>query len=133
MSHETIRDEMIRCGKKGCTKCPHGPFRYAYFRVKGRLKKRYIGKVPTAETEPKFVLGEHNERSRFFPLVRGNPAYFKLACECLGVTEHQNREAVRKRYHYLSKKQVTSAYNSGVGLVILEGAWLAVRRFQGWK
>jgi hypothetical protein len=44
-----------KCGKKNCTKCPHGPYWYAYIRIAGgvnedgsRIKSRiaeiYIGK-----------------------------------------------------------------------------------------
>lgn len=34
----------IRCGKPGCTRCPHGPYWYAYWRESGRVRSRYIGK-----------------------------------------------------------------------------------------
>jgi hypothetical protein len=40
----TYRQQMVRCGKDGCTRCPHGPYWYAYWREDGRLKSRYIGK-----------------------------------------------------------------------------------------
>ena len=40
----TYRQEMVRCGKAGCTKCPHGPYWYAYYREEGRLRSRYIGR-----------------------------------------------------------------------------------------
>lgn len=41
----TYRQEHVRCGKKGCTRCPHGPYWYAYWREGGRLRSRYIGKT----------------------------------------------------------------------------------------
>src|SRR6266545_1098451 len=40
----TYRQERVRCGKEGCTRCPHGPYWYAYWREGGRLRSRYIGK-----------------------------------------------------------------------------------------
>jgi hypothetical protein len=40
----TYRLEQVRCGKEGCTRCPHGPYWYAYWREDGRLRSRYIGK-----------------------------------------------------------------------------------------
>lgn len=40
----TYRLEQVRCGKEGCTRCPHGPYWYAYWREGGRQKSRYIGK-----------------------------------------------------------------------------------------
>jgi hypothetical protein len=40
----SFRQEMVRCGKQGCTKCPHGPYWYAYWREGGRTRSRYVGK-----------------------------------------------------------------------------------------
>lgn len=39
----TYRLESVRCGKPGCTKCPHGPYWYAYWREDGKVRSRYIG------------------------------------------------------------------------------------------
>jgi hypothetical protein len=40
----TYRQEAVRCGRPTCTRCPHGPYWYAYWREGGRLRSRYIGK-----------------------------------------------------------------------------------------
>src|SRR5216110_2423521 len=40
----TYRQEHVRCGRENCTRCPHGPYWYAYWREGGRLRSRYIGK-----------------------------------------------------------------------------------------
>lgn len=40
----TYRQEHVRCGRERCTRCPHGPYWYAYWREGGRLRSRYIGK-----------------------------------------------------------------------------------------
>ncbi len=40
----TYRRQAVRCGKRGCTRCPHGPYWYAYWREDGRLRSRYIGR-----------------------------------------------------------------------------------------
>ncbi len=40
----TLRHETVQCGKPGCTRCPHGPYWYAYWREGNRTRKRYIGK-----------------------------------------------------------------------------------------
>jgi hypothetical protein len=40
----TFRQEMVRCGKQRCTRCPHGPYWYAYWREDGRTRSRYVGK-----------------------------------------------------------------------------------------
>jgi hypothetical protein len=43
-SKVTFRQEMVKCGKAGCTTCPHGPYWYAYWREGGRTRSRYVGK-----------------------------------------------------------------------------------------
>ena len=39
----TYRLEEVRCGKATCTRCPHGPYWYAYWREDGRVRSRYLG------------------------------------------------------------------------------------------
>lgn len=34
----------IRCKRAGCTKCPHGPYWYAFTRSAGKLRSHYVGK-----------------------------------------------------------------------------------------
>lgn len=47
----TYRLEPVRCGKPGCTKCPHGPYWYAYWREDGKVRSRYIGpELPQGES-----------------------------------------------------------------------------------
>ncbi|MGH2721642.1 MAG: hypothetical protein ACRDJO_08570, partial [Actinomycetota bacterium] len=40
----TYRLERVRCGKENCSRCPHGPYWYAYWREDGRVRSRYIGR-----------------------------------------------------------------------------------------
>ena len=40
----TYRQEHVRCGRANCTRCPHGPYWYAYWREDGRTRSRYVGK-----------------------------------------------------------------------------------------
>jgi hypothetical protein len=40
----SYRQQWVRCGKKACTTCPHGPYWYGYRREGGRLRSRYVGK-----------------------------------------------------------------------------------------
>jgi hypothetical protein len=48
----TYRQEHVRCGRDNCTRCPHGPYWYAYWREDGRLRSRYIGKELPKDVEP---------------------------------------------------------------------------------
>ena len=49
----TYRQEHVRCGKDSCSRCPHGPYWYAYWREEGRTRKRYIGRhLPGQPLQP---------------------------------------------------------------------------------
>ena len=41
----SLRKQMVRCGKAECTKCPHGPYWYAYWTEEGRRRSRYVGRL----------------------------------------------------------------------------------------
>jgi hypothetical protein len=45
----TYRQERVRCGREGCSKCPHGPYWYAYWREDGKLRSRYVGRTAPSE------------------------------------------------------------------------------------
>ena len=45
----TYRLQSVSCGKRGCARCPHGPYWYAYWREGGRVRSRYIGRKLTAD------------------------------------------------------------------------------------
>ena len=49
----TYRLQRVRCGKRGCASCPHGPYWYAYWREDGKVRSRYIGRELPAGSEPK--------------------------------------------------------------------------------
>ncbi len=43
--HVRLRQQWVRCGKDNCTRCPHGPYWYAYWTEGGRRRSRYVGKL----------------------------------------------------------------------------------------
>lgn len=47
----SYRLEPVKCGKPGCTKCPHGPYWYAYWREGKRVRSRYIGRYLPGTTD----------------------------------------------------------------------------------
>ena len=40
----TFRYETVRCGKANCSRCPHGPYWYVYWKEGGRTRSRYVGR-----------------------------------------------------------------------------------------
>jgi hypothetical protein len=57
----SLRRQWVRCGKQECTRCPHGPYWYAYWREDGKRRSRYVGKL---EDEPVNLAAGRAERSR---------------------------------------------------------------------
>jgi hypothetical protein len=45
----SYRLEPVNCGKPGCSRCPHGPSWYAYWREGGRVRSKYIGRKLTVD------------------------------------------------------------------------------------
>lgn len=45
-----LRQQEVRCGKRGCTKCPHGPYWYAYWTENGKRRSRYVGRLLDEES-----------------------------------------------------------------------------------
>lgn len=46
----SLRQQEVRCGKRGCTKCPHGPYWYAYWTEGGRRRSKYVGRLLSEES-----------------------------------------------------------------------------------
>lgn len=38
-----VRLKEVRCGKEGCTKCPHKRYAYAQYRVGKKVTEKYLG------------------------------------------------------------------------------------------
>jgi hypothetical protein len=46
-----LRAQHVKCGKPNCTRCPHGPYWYAYWWEDGRRRSRYVGKLEDLEPD----------------------------------------------------------------------------------
>jgi hypothetical protein len=131
MPHETIREEYVKCGKKGCRKCPHGPYRYVYWRENGKLRKRYLG-TPVTQDVPPPPPPPPPPPHRWAAINSDQTATLALAMEILGVTQDMSREQCRKKFWYLSK--ITHPDRGGLqfDFVCLGNAWAFLRKSKGW-
>jgi len=41
----TFIPKYVRCGRKKCKSCPHGPYYYLVWKERGKTKWKYVGKV----------------------------------------------------------------------------------------
>jgi len=81
MKKETYRREYVRCGKRGCKRCPHGPYWYAYWKEGKRLRKRYCGKTCPGGGSPDPL---PNQGNRLDDIFHKQKATLALAKEILG-------------------------------------------------
>ena len=44
-SKGTVVVKKVPCGKDNCSTCPHGPYKYLYYREGDRVKSDYLGKA----------------------------------------------------------------------------------------
>ncbi|MCB2223891.1 MAG: hypothetical protein KQH83_06905 [Actinobacteria bacterium] len=58
-----LREQWIRCGKDNCTRCPHGPYWYAYWTEDGRRRSRYVGKLAEDDLLNRPVPAAENRRT----------------------------------------------------------------------
>jgi hypothetical protein len=131
---ETIREEFVKCGKAGCKKCPHGPYRYAYWRENGKLRKRYLGKHVTQDAHtPPPPPPPPRKPHPWEKINFDRDASLTLACEILGVTQDMNREQCRKRYFHLAKKNHPDCGGENWLFVCLGNAWSYLRKCKGWS
>lgn len=40
-----LRQRNVKCGKRSCTSCPHGPYWYAYWTEDGKRRSKYVGRL----------------------------------------------------------------------------------------
>jgi len=48
----SLREQWVRCGKEACSRCPHGPYWYAFWSEDGRRRSRYVGKLDEETVNP---------------------------------------------------------------------------------
>ena len=73
-----LRKQLVRCGKDSCTRCPHGPYWYAYWTEDGRRRSRYLGGPPVVNSLPtgslvKSYVASTNPRQSNSPNSRSTP------------------------------------------------------------
>jgi len=53
-----LREQWVRCGKEACSKWPHGPYWYAFWREDGKRRSRYVGKLDEASSDQRGVYAD---------------------------------------------------------------------------
>lgn len=94
--------EYVRCGKRACRSCPHGPYWYEYWREGPKIRKRYRGKK-----RPQF---DHDGRRAFKradveqldDILDRRRASLGLALKLLGFAAVPTLDELKTRWRKLS-------------------------------
>lgn len=120
--------QYVRCGKRSCTSCPHGPYwyGYAYDRHGKRMRSWYVGKQlpddPAARTAQEMEACS-TDTSRFDALLKKRTCTWQLAAECLGVCWPIGKAALNSKYRELAKKHHPDHGGDAAAFKHVAAAW----------
>jgi len=130
MAHWTYREEMVRCGKRNCRSCPHGPYWYRYNHVKGKTRKEYIGKKRPDFLQEKQDPAERDPDEIFDPRKRD----YKLATFIFGLDTNSYISA--KTWYRRRAAELHPDRNPGEGdkaFKRLGAAWEYIKIYWNWE
>ena len=90
----------MKCGKKSCKGCPHGPYWYGFNHRKGKTTSKYFGKTDPREQAPEAAarpLHAHWE-----DIFNRNTASRHLALEIMGLPRNAETSSIKMKYKTLS-------------------------------
>lgn len=98
----TWQREYVRCGKRRCKTCPHGPYWYGYWKENGRTKSKYGGKVhPVSGERADAPTEKEDPREKIF---NKDTASRKLALRIMGLSDQVSEANIKARYKVLVKE-----------------------------
>ena len=124
MPHECLRSEYVKCGKKGCKSCPHGPYWYAYWWADGKTHKRYVGKDTTRDFAQERRLDEIHDRRK---------ASYAVACEILGLRENCTKEECNQAFRAQSKIHHPDRGGTQSAMSRINAAYEYIRTMMRWS
>lgn len=126
---ETYRCEYVRCGKKGCKRCPHGPYWYGYWREGKRTRKRYYGRFRPGDSYPS---KDPDPGKRLDDIFHKDRATAALAKEILGIVHAADHASVRKAYREISMASHPDRGGDNVTFARASAAYSYLCNLYGW-
>lgn len=120
----TYQQEIIRCGKKGCKACPHGPYWYAYYWQYGRTRQSYVGK----KLPPGLVTPEQPPEAPPPP----PPMTLAQARKILRCKLSDGFDVCRSRWQSLRQTHLKLVPPNRAGVVQLDLAWEVMFKASQW-
>lgn len=130
---ETFESEYVKCGKKGCKKCPHGPYWYGYRREGGKVKKRYIGKDdPRHARAGEGVAAEPVKRDERDDIFNRRTATIDLAERILGVQVKLGQSKCFSAYKMLVLMNHPDRGGDHREMQYINAAWSFMKGWMQW-
>jgi DnaJ domain len=126
----TYQLKYIRCGKKTCRTCPHGPYWYRFWKERGRLRCEYVGKVDPSFHE-QLLYG--NERAELDEIFDKGKASAELAERILGVRKGCDVAHAQKAYREKCLECHPDRGGDKRAFQRLNAAWSFLKVARGWK
>jgi len=123
MKKYTYRSEYIKCGKKDCKSCPHGPYWYRYYREAKKLHKQYVGKC----------LPGNDTRTPDLPHTCRIVITLSDALDVFGLKALCNGREMRDRFNMLARLHHPHESGSNQRIKDVNLAWEIIQRFIGVK
>lgn len=127
----TWEAEYVRCGRTGCTRCPHGPYWYGYARVGKRVRKVYGGRVRLDGPASGGAMDACVDR--LDAIFDRRTATFDLACEILGVGGLESLAFVKRRFNALALANHPDRGGSERSMARVSAAWSLFRTVYDYR
>ncbi len=130
---KTFRLQYIRCGKRSCRSCPHGPYWYAFWSEDGKTRSEYIGKrdprspatARTAEAEAK--------PHAWDAMLNRRTATMALARTILGVSALAYQVEVEAAFRKLARTHHPDRGGDAHKMVCVEAAYSFIMKANNWR
>jgi len=135
MPRYSYQCEWVRCGKRNCRSCPHGPYWYGYWSEKGKTRKRYFGRNDPREPErmPPEEPAEEPVIDWREPLFNRRTVSESLARRVLGVSPLDGRDACFAAYKRLTLDAHPDRGGDSRDMAYLNAAWSYLKACNSWK
>jgi hypothetical protein len=126
---ETYRAEWVKCGKKGCKKCPHGPYWYGYWREGKKLHKKYYGKVDPRDVKRDVETRKSHPHDDIFLRSKRTAA---MAAAILGITQKFTEKEATMAFRKLVMLHHPDRGGNEEEFKRINAAWDWIKREQLW-
>lgn len=129
----TYRCEYVRCGKKGCKGCPHGPYWYGYWKEDGKLHKKYFGKQdPREKKKPKAESVTQEIGDPRDAIFNRRTASRELAHRILGTSYGMSKGKCEAAYKMLVMMNHPDRGGDKLECQYITAAWSFLKAEMGW-